>query len=193
MKNILFQTTYRQSKNFTERRNHLWDLTNQLSTEDVLSKPEFSNFKFAGTIVWADNTCGFIIDLIDYFKNKPYIVYIISIYGKVLKGGKSKNPLNLRTYSAGTEETWTNRGTCSETNYIWSQVFRSVLKEGDVIEIYAYCAPTIQFPYDSFDGKLETRLISSYEEEEKKLNAKLKKMNGKNLIGEGNLLALYKQ
>ena len=65
MKNILFQTTYRQSKNFTERRNHLWDLINQLSTEDVLSKPEFSNFKFAGTIVWADNTCGFIIDLID--------------------------------------------------------------------------------------------------------------------------------
>jgi hypothetical protein len=38
-----------------------------------------------------------------------------------------------------------------------------------------------------------SKYISPYEEEEKKLNHLLKKLNKKNLIGEGKLLDVYKK
>ena len=195
MGKIIYNTTVRESKDYSNIREHIWDLDNQLDLEYVLSLPAFSRFKKAADIVWADNVPGFKIRLTPDFKDKSYIIYLIvdKKSGKVLKGGKSKNPLNLRSYSAGTEETWTMRGTCSETNYVWSQIFRRSIKDNNPIEIYAMVVPSHEYSFDSFDGNIETESISPYEEEEKKMNALLKKLNRGNLIGEGNLLAKLKK
>jgi hypothetical protein len=195
MGKIIYNTTVRESKDYSNIREHIWDLDNQLDLEYLLSLPAFSRFKKAADIVWADNVPGFKIRLTPDFKDKSFIVYFIvdKKSGKVLKAGKSKNPLNLRSYSAGTEETWTMRGTCSETNYVWSQIFRRSIKDNNPIEIYAMVVPSHECSFESFDGNIVTNIVSPYEEEEKKINALLKKLNGKNLIGEGNLLALNKQ
>jgi hypothetical protein len=53
--------------------------------------------------------------------------------------------------------------------------------------------PSVQFTFESFDSKLETHSVSPYEEEEKKLNALLNKLNNKKLIGEGKLLEIIKK
>jgi hypothetical protein len=53
--------------------------------------------------------------------------------------------------------------------------------------------PSIKYTFESFDGKIETNFISPYEEEEKKLNALLNKLNGKKVIGEGKLLEPLKK
>ena len=195
MGKIIYNTTVRESKDYSNIREHIWDLDNQLDLEYLLSLPAFSRFKKAADIVWADNVPGFKIRLTPDFKDKSFIVYFIvdKKSGKVLKAGKSKNPLNLRSYSAGTEETWTMRGTCSETNYVWSQIFRRSIKDNNPIEIYAMVVPSHECSFESFDGKLETHSISPYEEEEKKLNALLNKLNGKKVIGEGKLLASIKK
>jgi hypothetical protein len=195
MNKITFPTTVRESKNYDVITEHTWLLDNQLDIGYVLSLPEFSKFKKAADIVWADNVSGFQIRLTPEFKDKSFVIYIIvdKKSGKVLKAGKSKNPLNLRSYSAGTEETWTMRGTCSETNYVWSQIFRMSIKNNNPIEIYAMVVPSYECTFPSFDGKIETKLVSPYEEEEKKVNALLKKMNGGNLIGEGKLLVKLKK
>ncbi|CAB4129828.1 hypothetical protein UFOVP117_119 [uncultured Caudovirales phage] len=195
MNKRIFETTIRESKDYFNTREHIWDLDNQLDLKYILSLPAFSRFKKAADIVWADNVPGFKIRLTPDFKDKSYIVYLIvdKKSGKLLKGGKSKNPLNLRSYSAGTEETWTERGTCSETNYVWSQIFRRSIKDNNPIEIYAMVVPSIEYSFDSFDGNIVTKTISPYEEEEKKMNAFLKKLKGGNLIGEGDLLAKFKK
>jgi hypothetical protein len=190
---IKFKSTKRSSKNYSDVQEHTWILDDQLDIDYVLSQPEFSKFKKAANIIGANNVPGFQISLTPEFKDECFVIYIVVKGGKVLKGGKSKNPLDLRSYSAGTEETWTMRGTCSETNYVWSQIFRESIKENDPIQFYGMIVPSVQFTFESFDSKLETHSVSPYEEEEKKLNALLNKLNNKKLIGEGKLLEIIKK
>jgi hypothetical protein len=191
---IKFKTTKRASKNYEKTQEHTWVLDNQLDTDDILSRPEFSKFRLAATIVKSETTAGYKIQLEPEFVNKPFVIYILSKCGKILKGGKSKNPLDLRSYSAGTEETWTMRGTCSETNYVWSQIFRESLNDGCPITFYGYIVPSFYHTYESFDGETITELVAGhYETEEKKLNFFLNTLNGSKVIGEGSLLQTQKK
>jgi hypothetical protein len=190
---IKFKTTKQASKNYENKQEHTWILDNQLNIDDILSIPEFLKFKHAATIVESDNTSGYQINLEPEFINQPFVIYIVEKCGKVLKGGKSKNSLDSRSYSAGTEETWTMRGTCSVTNYVWSQIFRESLKDGCPIKFYGMIVPSIPMTYFSFDGRMITEIVSPYESEENRLNKLLNKLNGKKVIGEGKLLQIIKK
>jgi hypothetical protein len=190
---IRFETTKRASKNYKDRTIHIWNLKNQLNIDYVLLHPFFSKFRHAATIVESDCKAGYKIKLEPEFVGKRFIIYIIEKHGKVLKGGKSKNSLDTRSYGAGTEETWTMRFTCSETNYVWSQIFIESIKDGYPIKFYAMVVPSISMSYESFDGEIITEMVSPYESEEKKMNKTLVKMNNGKLIGEGKLLQQHKQ
>ena len=192
-KQIIFTTTKKASGDFTNQETHLWDISNEISLQDVLSKKEFSKFKLAATIVPSESVSGYEIKLEPSFVNVPFVLYLITKSGKVLKAGKSKNPLDKRSYYAGTIESWTLRGTPSETNYVWSQIFRASIEDGEPIQFYGYTVPYIEHTYESFDGKLLTeKTCGHYETEETKLRHLLDKLNGKKMIGEGNLLAKVK-
>jgi hypothetical protein len=184
---IRFKTTKKGSKSFTYEE-HTWDLSKQLNTEDLLQLPEFSRFEKVASIVPANNAAGYEIVAQPKYKDKKFIIYIIDICGKTLKGGKSKNTIDSRSYPAGTEDSWTNRGTPSDTNYYWSQIFRQCLENECEVNFWGYAVPSMVTTYTSFDGKTVTEETAGhYESEEKKLNRLLKKNKGGNLIGEGKL------
>ena len=68
---------------------------------------------------------------------------------KILKGGKSKNPLGKRwgSYNNGPEENWTMKGSPSDTNYVYSQIFRKCLKQNIEIDFYVFQRKVeIEFP-----------------------------------------------
>ena len=188
---INFKTTKSNSKKY-EYQDHKWVINNELNVDDLLKLSEFSKFEYCGSIVPSNSTAGYEISLVEKFKGKSFIIYLTTIGGKVLKGGKSKNPLDTRSYSAGTEESWTMRGTPSVTNYVWSQIFRESLKGECEVKFYGMVVPSYEMTYESFDGKMITESVSPYESEEKKLNSLLNKMNGKKVIGEGKLLVPFK-
>tara|TARA_Y100000389_G_C17271950_1_gene418455 strand:+ start:86 stop:694 length:609 start_codon:yes stop_codon:yes gene_type:complete len=187
-----FKVTKRGSSEYIYEQN-VWYLDNQLDLNEVLKMPEFKSFTKAGEIVVGNNTAGYNIELKEDFKYKPFVIYLLTAKGKILKGGKSKNPLNNRSYKAGTEHNWTINGTPSVTNYVWSQLFRESLREGYLIEFYGYEVPSFNQSYTSFDGEEIKTLVSPYEAEEVKLNKLLKKLKGNNLIGEGDLLNPIKE
>ncbi len=190
---IIFKTTKPNSKKY-EYEEHIWDLNEQLDVNSVLDNPKFSKFKFAGIIVKAENTAGYDISVEPEFKNTPFVIYFAVKNGKVLKGGKAKNGLENRSYKAGTEESWTMRGTPSVTNYVWSQIFRESLNDGYPITFYGYIVPSMKYTYESFDGEQITEVVAGhYESEEKKLNNILNTLNGKKVIGEGDLLSKFKK
>jgi hypothetical protein len=186
-KKISFKTTKPNSKEYNYV-DHTWFLDEQLNLDDVLSLPEFSKFQYCASIVKSTSTSGFEIEVNENFKNQRFVIYLVSICGKVLKGGKSKNSLDMRSYAAGTEESWTMRGTPSVTNYVWSQIFRESLNTDCEVKFYGMIVPSVQMTYESFDGQIITESVSPYESEEKKMNALLNKLNGKKVIGEGKLL-----
>ena len=188
---INFKTTKSNSKKY-EYQDHKWVLDNELNVDDLLKLPKFSKFEYCGSIVPSNGTAGYEISLVEKFKGKSFIIYLATIGGKVLKGGKSKNPLDNRSYGAGTEESWTMRGTPSVTNYVWSQIFRESLKGECEVKFYGMVVPSYEMTYESFDGKMITESVSPYESEEKKLNGLLNKLNGKKVIGEGKLLVPFK-
>lgn len=189
---IKFKTTKPNSKEYVYEE-HIWVIDNQLNIEDVLKLPQFSKFQYCGSIKKSDLASGYEISLVESFKNKNFVIYLTVKSGKILKGGKSKNSLDTRSYAAGTEESWTMRGSPSTTNYVWSQIFRESFKDGNEIKFYGMVVPSYEMTYESFDGKIITEMVSPYESEEKKLNNLLKKLNGNNLIGEGKLLQKYKK
>lgn len=190
---LKFKTTKANSKSYDNYQEHVWSLEDQLNLEDVLSTKEFSKFKHCGTVVKSDNAAGYTISLEESFVNKPFVIYIVTYRGKVLKGGKSKNSLDTRSYGAGTEESWTMKGTPSVTNYVWSQIFREVLNSDEQIKFYGVVVPSFVHTFESFDGEMVTKICSPYEEEEKKLNSLLNRLNGKKVIGEGKLLEPFKK
>jgi hypothetical protein len=188
---INFKMTVRNSNDYETKTDHTWDLSNQLKIDELLKMKEFANYKKAATIVKADNAAGYTIKIEPEFKNVPFVVYIATWNLFVLKGGKSKNSLDTRSYKAGTEEGWTEGGEPSPTNYIWSQIFRETLKMGIPVVFYAQAVDLIECTYESH-GETKTTLISPYEQVEKDLQELLNKLNGKKVIGEGDLKAVFK-
>jgi hypothetical protein len=183
---IKFKTTKHGSKRY-EYREHTWYLSKQLKIQDLLKMKQFEDYKYAGKIVKADNTAGFDIKLEKDFIGKPFVIYMITWGEFVLKGGKSKNPLDQRSYKAGTELNWTEKGTPSQTNYVWSQIFRESIKQGVPVNFYAMIVEPTTKTYKSH-GEIKTTIMSEYEEVEKDLNKLLKKLNGGKVIGEGKLM-----
>ena len=197
MTKLTFLTTPSNSKSY-DYTEHTWVLDNQLKLNDVLKLPQFSKFKKCATIQLNNNSAaGYKINVIPEYSDKKFMLYLL-VYTDpntnekyILKGGKSKNELKNRSYSAGTEESWTMRGTPTVTNYVWSQQFR---KYGNNFEFYGYAVPTIKHTYESFDGEMVTEIVGGhYETEEVKLNNLLKKLKGSNLIGEGALMNTHKE
>jgi hypothetical protein len=187
-----FQTTPKNSKEYNYR-SHKWDCTNQLDLVEYLKKTSY-NFKEGGWIQQNDSkTSGYEICVNDEFKDVSNIIYLVVIFGKIIKGGKSKNPLPQRTYGAGTEENWTMKGSPSDTNYVWSQIFRSCIKRKIPVKFYICKVPTKQVEYITSEGGKKYIEISPYEEMEKDLNAHLMKVMGRKIIGEGDLLSFYKE
>lgn len=187
-----FQTTPKNSKEYSYR-SHKWDCKNQLDLVEYLKKTSY-NFKEGGWIQKNDTkTSGYEICVNDEFKDVSNIIYLVVIFGKIIKGGKSKNPLPQRTYGAGTEENWTMKGSPSDTNYVWSQIFRACIKKNIHIKFYIYKVDTKQVEYTTSEGGKKYIEISPYEEMEKDLNAHLKKLLGRPLIGEGKLLDFDKK
>jgi hypothetical protein len=191
MKKIEFLVTEKGSKKY-EYNKITWELDKQLDIEEFLRDNSQYNFVNAGKIVKnPKSTCGFKIKMNEEFEKKKFVIYLLVVDGKIVKGGKSKNPLPLRTYNAGTENNWTMKGSPSETNYVYSQIFRSCLKKGIDVNFYCFAAPFEVKEYNVF-GEKKIYESSPYEEYEKTLNNSLKKKLGKNLIGEGKLLIPFK-
>jgi len=188
---LKFQTTPKNSKEYNYRL-HKWNCRNQLDLVEYLKKTTY-NFKEGGWIQQNDEkTCGYDICVNDEFTGVSNIIYLVVIFGKIIKGGKSKNPLPLRSYPAGIEEGWTMKGSPSDTNYVWSQIFRSCLKRKIPVKFYICKVPTTRVEYTTCEGKTKYIEISPYEEMEKDLNAHLNKVLGRKVIGEGDLLTFIK-
>ena len=187
-----FQTTPKNSKEYNYR-SHKWDCKNQLDVVEYLKKTSY-DFKESGWIQKNDTkTCGYDICVNDEFKDVSNIIYLVVIFGKIIKGGKSKNPLPQRTYGAGTEENWTMKGSPSDTNYVWSQIFRACIEKNIPVIFYIFPVKTNQVPFPTCDGLTKYIDISPYEEMEKDLNANLMKVMGRKIIGEGDLLSFDKK
>lgn len=194
---LVFPITKKNSGRF-DYQNITWDFSKQITLDKYLEHCKY-NFEYGGTIIKRDDEAdkpvekrvGYKIKVEDKFKKSIHIIYIMTIClpcgEKIIKAGKSKNTLDKRTYSAGTEHQWTNEANCSETNYIYSQIFRESIKINNPIKFYVYEAPIIKTSYISPNGKTKYTNLSAYEEIEKELNSDLKKFLGKNLIGEGKL------
>ena len=143
-------------------------------------------FEYGGTIIERNDEehkpiekrVGYKIKVEDKFKKSEQIVYIMTISlpcgEKIIKAGKSKNTLDKRSYSCGTEYQWTKAANCSETNYIYSQIFRKALKDNIRINFYIYPVPLTKASYMSPYGETKYIEISPYEEVEKEINYHLK-------------------
>jgi hypothetical protein len=191
MEQILkFKTTPKKSGKYVYTDME-WDLSNQLDINEFLENNPDYKFVKAGKIVKSDNTPRFKIEVTPEWETKKFVLYLIVIFNKILKGGKSKNTLPERTYGSGTEEVWTINGECSPTNYVYSQIFRSCLEQGIDVDFYCFQAPIEEKEFDVF-GETTTIEVSPYEEMEKILNKKLFKTLGKKPIGEGMLMEQYK-
>ncbi len=179
-----FEQTRKASNNFVERTKHTWNLSNQITIDEVLADPDFKNFKRIGYVEKTNGAAGFKIVALDDFKDKKPVLYILVIQKYVIKGGKVKNELETRSYSAGTEKAWTDKGNCSDTNYTLSQVFRKALEMGLTIDFYGIEIPATKVVSNTFSVQKIT-YVSTYECDELTMIELLTKLNGKKLIGQG--------
>ena len=188
---IEFNTTEKFSRKY-DYTTMKWDLSEQLDINTFLAK--YPNlFIKAGRVAGdANKSCGYRLDVVDEWKDKSYVLYLVVVHGKILKGGKSKNPLPFRTYGAGTEENWTMKGTPSDTNYVYSQIFRQCVADNVEVEFYMMQCPVTTIEFD-FLGVKQVQEVSPYEEMEQVLNAALTEMLGRNPIGAGNLMEQHKK
>jgi hypothetical protein len=188
-----FVTTVNKSKDTDNLISHEWDLTEQLDINYVLKQEGFESYKKVAKIIRNNNNaCGYEIKVDDNFKDKKFVLYLIVINGKVLKGGKSKGVLSKRSYTAGTERSWSVSGKASEPNYVYSQIFRQCLEDEVDVEFYGICVESIKQTRKFYGLDVEVE-FAPYEEKEQAQNSILNKLNGKKVIGEGNLLAQYKK
>jgi hypothetical protein len=188
---IRFKTTKRASGKY-EYTNHEWDISAQLNIHDFLKNNPKMDFENAGILIEnPKKASGFQISLSEKWKNTKYILYILVINGKVAKGGKSKNELSKRSYDAGTEHNWTVTGEASPTNYVYSQIFRESLKNGDKVEFYCCKCPFEMREIDMW-GEVFIKKQSTYEEMEIELNKRLFNALGRKLIGDGKLMEQFK-
>lgn len=183
---LKFKTTQRKSEKYDYTEN-TWDLSSQLDINNFLKNNPKFNFVKAATIIKNEKSAsGFKIETIKLFKNKKFILYLLVIDGKIVKGGKSKNELHNRSYGAGTENSWTITGESSPTNYIYSQIFRECLVQNIPVEFYCMEVGSTTRKCDIF-GEVKVLEYSPYEEYEKVLNRKLIELLGKKPIGDGKL------
>lgn len=188
---IKFSTSVRNSKK-NDYVFNTWDLSKQLNIKDFLERNPKDNFEKGASIISAPELSpGYKISPIGKWKHKKFILYLLVINGKIIKGGKSKKPIQYRTYGAGTQETWSMTGECSPTNYYYSQIFRQCILDGKTVEFYCMQAPIDVKEYEVFDKMIRME-SSPYEEYEKVLNEKLVTDLGRKPIGEGNLQVQYK-
>jgi hypothetical protein len=161
--------------------------------EDFLAKHPNTFVKVGEIISAPKKVCGYRINVVKEWKNVTHMLYLIVIDGKVVKGGKVKGKLAQRSYAAGTEETWTKKGgKPSETNYVYSQIFRSCLTNGITVEFYGMECPTTTVSFD-FLGVTKVQKVSPYEEMETLLNESLRKQLGRKPIGDGDLMVQHKK
>ena len=190
---ILKFPVHQKKSNSYDFKYHTWDLSEQLNIQQVLEDERFFLFEKCGKITKNDDkTCGYDIEVFTKFKNKRFVLYLLVIHNKVLKGGKVKDSLDKRSYPAGTEKSWVENGTPSEPNYIFSQIFRECIKNNVEVEFYGMLAPVQETTYSFFNEKI-TQLVSSYEECEIIMRRTLEKLKGGNLIGEGALMEVFKK
>jgi hypothetical protein len=192
MKQLLkFKTSPRRSGKY-DYTTMEWDLTDQLNIDDFLKNNSEFQFEKVGKIVKnTENTCGFEIEVLPGWEKKKFILYLLTVNGKILKGGKSKNPLPKRSYSCGTEVNWSITGEASPTNYVYSQIFRQCIEDGVDVEFYCWQAPIKVEEHKEF-GTTFVIETSPYEEMESHLNKYLKNCLGKQLIGAGKLMKQFK-
>ena len=191
MTKLRFKITQKNQKNI-EYQEIVWDLKNQINIDDFLKEFSEYGFKKAATIVKNKGVIGYKIKVTDEFYDKKFLVYLIVVGGKIIKVGKSKNTIDKRSYSAGTERNWVKTGRPSDVNYIYSQLFLHCLEEGIEVDFYAYEVPIKTNEYQAF-GKMGEFNYSPYEEYEKTLNLILSEKIGKKLIGDGSLFLEYKE
>jgi len=171
---------------------HRWDISKQLDVNEYLKKCSYP-FEEGAVIVKDENLAsGYAIKTYDKYAHKVRLIYLLTLNGKILKGGKVKGLMKDRSYKAGTDESWTNRGTPTTTNYVWSQIFRWAIKNGQEIKFYIYEAPQKLEQTPTPEGGVIEEITSQYEKMEVLLNKHLKETLGRKLIGEGNLLAEFK-
>ena len=84
------------------------------------------------------------------------------------------------------------KGSPSDTNYIYSQIFRQCLEDNVSVEFYLFQAPKQLVKYPLSNGGYGEVMVSPYEEMEQSLNAHLMKELGRKPIGEGNLFEQHK-
>ena len=189
---ITFDTTPKRGGDYNDTTTHTWNLENQLDIHEYLGVCKFP-FEEAGWVESAPaKTCGYNICVNQSFKGVTHLLYLVVIGNKILKGGKSKQTLPKRTYGAGTEKNWTEKGSPSETNYIYSQIFRSCLEKKIDVKFWCYKCPLHKVPYPTPSGETKFIEISPYEEMEKALNKHLIEINGGKPIGEGKLFEINK-
>ena len=168
-----------------------WYLDQQLRIDDFLKITHYS-FQYGGWIEERKNASGYAICTTPEFKNKGQIIYLLTFRGFILKGGRSKNSLRKRSYPAGTVKTWINGGGsgCSDTNYIFSQIWRQCIKDGTIgdFKFYIYQAPLSTVKYMASTGETSSIEISPYEAMETNLNEHLRTILGRNPVGDGDLL-----
>lgn len=194
---LVFPITKKNSGKF-DYHDIKWDFSKQILLEEYLKHCKIP-FEYGGTIIKRedeedkspDRRVGYRIKVVDKFKISVQLVYLMtgvfSCGEKIIKAGKSKNTLDKRSYSCGTEHQWTCAANCSETNYIYSQIFKQALKDNIKINFYIYPVPLTKVSYMSPSGETKYITISAYEQVEKEVNCHLQKFLGRKLIGEGKL------
>lgn len=192
----------RKSGSYEDKKIHIWNLTNQLDLDSFMNETTL-NFEEGGHIEARIDEEDKIPEarvgykIVQYYPEKTNLVYLLTAkineIEKILKGGKIKGNLASRSYTAGTQEKWTTKGSPSPTNYIYSQIFRSCIKNNIELKFYIHSAQITRVPYPISEGGEGYIEISPYEEIEKKLNSHLVKVLGRKPIGEGDLENPYKE
>jgi|21_taG_2_1085346.scaffolds.fasta_scaffold17220_1 hypothetical protein len=189
---LSFLVCERASGDVNTKRKVTWDYSNQLNVDDYL---EQCNLKFekAGWVEKSSNVCGYSIKTTTEWVKRPRVLYLLVVDGKIFKGGKSKNSLPNRSYSAGTDKNWVNGANgCSPTNYAFSKIFLKCLEEGKKVDFYIHGCPMREELTKHADGTETIEITSQYEAMETNLNKHLRTVLGKKLIGDGKLFEEYK-
>ena len=189
---LTFQTTAKNAGAYNYRK-HAWDLSGQLDLQEYIKKSPWV-WELGGEVRGDDEVkAGYRIVPLGEWGTKPFVVYLMVINGKIIKGGKVKGPIQTRSYSAGTEENWT-MGTSdpSSTNYVFSQIFRMCVANNIPVQFWCHACETNTVTWTDAYGNEQITHSSAYEEIESSLNQHLRETLGRHPIGDGGLLELKK-
>ena len=191
---VHFQTTPKNSKEYVYTE-HSWDLNQQLKVEEFKERTCESWEKHGSVISAKDRAPGYKILVSNEHLGKTRLIYLMVIDGYIVKAGKVKEELDKRSYAAGTEKSWTVTGKASETNYVYSQIFRACLRQGIPVDFYCLECPKEEVSY-TYNGEIYKTFQSPYEDVEKRVTSHLQQLltdRDTSLIGERNLLEQHKK